>query len=258
MTSYSDQLKQGRAYYSRATATNTTGFVVGYSEAEGGVGVPVTPVTYYQISAASTSLASGIVFTTASQGATLTPTGALVSGGVATIDVPRALQITASTNLSTCLITVRGTDGYGESMAWTGIGPTGNTLGTAGSFVVTSKAFKTVTTASIVGTASAGIQIGTSDTYGLPLRVSSTNRVVGVYVDGFGFGSSAGTVTAGFAASGTHTASGADIRGTVSLPSAVIANGTRNYAIGIISPAYNVAPGADTKENTYGLTQFNA
>jgi len=254
MTSYSDQLKQGRAYYSRATATNTTGFVVGYGDTAAGVGVRVTSVSYCQISAASTSLASGIVFTTASQGATLTPTGPLVTAGVATIDVPRALQITASTNLGTCLITIRGTDGYGESMAWTGIGPTGNTLGSAGSFVVTSKAFKTVTTASIVGTASAGIQIGTSDTYGLPFRVSSTNRVVGVYVDGFSFGSSAGTVTPGFAASGTHTASGADIRGTVALPTAVIANGTRNYAIGIISPAYNVSPGADTQENTYGLT----
>ena len=258
MTSYSDQLKQGRAYYTPATATNTSGYVLGYSDTEAGTGVPVTPVTFYQITAASTSLASGIVYLTASQGATLTPTGPLVSGGVATIDVPRALQITASTNLSTCLITIRGTDGYGQSMAWTGIGPSGATLGNAGSFITTTKAFKTVTTASIVGTASAGIQIGTSDTYGLPYRVSSTNRVAGVYVDGFSFGSSAGSVAIGFAASGTHTASGADVRGTVTLATAQIANSTRNYAIGVISPAYNVLPPADTKENTYGLTQYTA
>lgn len=257
MTSFSDQTKLGRAYYNRATATNTSGYVVGYAENEV-IGVPVAPVVYYLMNAPIAATATAVYQSTASQGATLTPTGALVSGGVATFGVPVAAQITASTNLSTCLITLQGTDGYGQSMTWTGIGPTGNTLGNTGSFVNTTKAFKTITTASIVGTASAGLQIGTSDVYGLPYRVSTTNRVVGIYVDGFAFGSSAGSVTAGFSATGTHTASGADVRGLVSLPTAVIANAARNYAIGIIHPAYNVVPGSDTKENTYGVTPFTS
>jgi hypothetical protein len=257
MTTFDDQGKRGRAYYSRALATSVSGYTLGYGDTEV-TGIPSTPVFYYFITTASTALASGIVFTTASQGATLTATGPLVSNGVATIDVPRCLQITASTNLSTCIITVRGTDGYGEAMTWSGIGATGNTIGNTGSFVITGKAFKTVTTASIVGTASAGIQIGTSNTYGLPYRIGATNRVVGLFVDGFSFGSSAGTVTAGFTTTGTHTASGADVRGTVALPTAVIANDSRSYAIGIISPAFNVAASTDTKENTWGVTQYSA
>lgn len=257
MTTTDDQLKQGRAYYGPASATTVAGYTLGYSDTEAGRGVPMTPVFQYIMSTASSALASGIYFSTASQGGTLTATGPLVSGGVATIDFPRCLQITASTNFSTGLITIRGTDGYGQAMTWTGIGPTGNTIGNTGSFVVTSKAFKTVTTASIVGTASAGLLIGTSNTYGLPYRVSSTARVVGVYVDGFSFGSSSGTVTAGFAATGTHTASAADVRGTVALATGALANDTRNFSIGIISPAWGVAPGTDTVENTYGATQFS-
>ncbi len=258
MTSFTDQLKTGGASWGPASATTSMGYVVGYGDTET-FGVPVTPVNYYAITTPSTSLASGIVYITSSASGTLTATGPLVSNGVATLDVPRALQITATTNISAALITIRGTDGYGQAMTWTGIGPTGNTLGTAGSFVVTSKAFKTVTTASISAAATGGIQIGTSDTYGLPYRIGARNQVVGLFVDGFSFGSSAGTVTVGFAATGTHTASGADVRGTVAFPTAVIANGSRSYAIGVINPSYNVSQGtAATVENTYGATQFSS
>jgi hypothetical protein len=259
MTSFGDQLKLGGAQYAPATATTAAGYVLGYSDLEN-TGVPVTPVYYYAVTTPSTSLASGIVYITTSASGTLSATGALVSGGVATIDFPRALQITATTNISTALITIRGTDGYGQAMTWTGIGPTGNTLGAAGSFVITNKAFKTVSTASISAAATGGILIGTSDTYGLPYRVGATNRVVGLFVDGFSFGSSAGTVTASFSATGAaHTASGTDVRGLVALPTAVLANGTRNYAIGIISPSFNVAPSAnESTANTYGATQFSS
>lgn len=259
MTSFSDQLKLGGAQYAPATATTSAGYVIGYSDLEN-TGVPVAPVYYYAITTPSTSLASGIVYITTSASGTLTATGPLVSSGVATLDFPRALRITATTNISAALITIRGTDGYGQAMTWTGIGPTGNTAGTTGSFVITNKAFKTVTTASISAAATGGIQIGTSDTYGLPYRISATNKVVGVYVDGFSFGSSAGTVTAGFSATGAaHTASGTDVRGLVALPTAVLANDTRNYTIGIISPSWNVS--ASTNEstvNTYGATQYSA
>jgi hypothetical protein len=272
MTQYDDPLKQGRAYYARAIIWGTDNqFGAQYpsgSRAQNqdeARGIPHSQTITYEVGTASTSLASGIFFTTATlPGGTLTCTGVLVSAGVATLDVPRAIMITASTDNSTSVFTIVGTDGYGSPLAVKMIGPTGNTLGNNGSFVFSPSAFKTVTSASQVGTSTAGLQIGSGDVYGLPFRIANVGKVLniqanGIYVATAGFsttaaGGTVGPVFPGFAATGAHTASSADVRGMIGLPTTNLANGSRRFTFAFIAPTVGVAETADTKENSYGLT----
>lgn len=272
MTHYSDQIKQGGAYFARAgswqpnnqwygnLATGT--FQQNQTET---LGIPHSQTITYEIGTASTSLASGIFFTTATlPGGTLTITGSLVSAGVATLDVPRAISITASTDNSTSVFTIVGTDGYGQTIAVKMIGPTGNTLGNNGSFVWSPAAFKTVTSASQVGTSTAGLQIGSGDCFGLPFRIANVGKMMMIAVNGVfaataGFattaaGGTVGPVYPGFAATGTHTASSADVRGMIGLPTTNLPNGSRRITVHFIAPTVGITQAADTKENSYGLT----
>lgn len=266
MTQFSDQIRQGRAYYVRQFTWNGS---------TGSNGLPSTntnnteihgPVHTqhfsYEIGTASTALASGIVFlanTATTTAGTLSATGALVSGGVATFDVPRCVSITSTTNTSTGVITLRGTDGYGQAQTWSGAGPTGNTFGANGSFVNTTVAFKTITTASMVGTSTAGLAIGSSNVYGLPYRISSAGKVISITVDGNPVATAAqSTVTAGFTATGTTTATTADVRGTVLLPTTAQANDTRYFVVTFITPNVGLTESTDNKERTYGATPFSS
>lgn len=270
MTQFDDTLKQGRAYYARAiTWTPDNQYANQYPSADRSVdatesrGVPHTQMISYEVGAASTALASGVFFSSATQpGGTLTATGILVTASVATFDVPRSIAITASTDNSTSVFTVRGTDGYGQALTWSGIGPTGNTLGNNGSFIISSAAFKTITSASMVGSSTGGLQIGTSNQFGLPFRVANTGKMLVINVNGVpvatGLASTTAVVNAGFAATGTHTASGADVRGTFLLPTTNQANGTKFITCMFIAPTVGVAETADSKENSYGLTPNNS
>ena len=275
MTSFSDQEKAGRAYFSRSVATSVSGYTLGYLEDEV-VGVPVAPVFFYNLGTASTALASGVAFSASGFGTltasalTITPTGALVTAGVATFDVPRCLAIFCTLSVTGSTFTLRGTDGYGQAITWTGFGASGGVPFSTSGQAITSIAFKTLLTASYTattatGTATSSVQIGTTDAYGLPYRIASNNRVASVTMDGFPvfataaaaiLGASGFFVQAGFAATGVATASTADPRGIVQLPPNNLANGTRNFAINIISPAFGVTANNDTKENTYGVTPF--
>lgn len=272
MTQFDDPLKQGRAYYSRAVVWGTNNqFAAQYPSGSQSTnqtearGVPHSQTITYELGTASTSLASGIFFTTATlPGGTLTCTGALVSAGVATLDVPRAIMITASTDNSTSVFTIVGTDGYGAPLAVKMIGPTGNTIGNNGSFVFSPSAFKTVTSASQVGTSTAGLQIGSADAYGLPFRIANVGKVLAITVNGLpaatagwsttAAGGTVGPLFPGFAATGTHTASSADVRGMFALPTTNLANGSRRITITYIAPTVGIAETADTKDNSYGLT----
>ena len=206
------------------------------------------------------------------QAVTLTGTGVLVSGGVATFDVPRCLAIFCTLSVTGSTFTIKGTDCYGQALTWTGIGASGGIPFSTSGQVVTSVAFKTFTSASYTattatGTSTTSVQIGTTDSYGLPYRISAANKVASVTMDGFPvfstqpaalLGASGYIVQAGLAATGVATASTADVRGIVQLPPLSLANGTRSFAINIISPAFGVTPSNDTKENTYGVTPFGA
>ena len=251
MTTFFDSVKMGRAAYNRNYTPPT-----GYAEDET-YGVPLTQTYVYQLGTASTSLASGVFYASSAIAGTLTGTGALVSSGVATFDVPRCITVTASSNMSTTTFTFQGTDAYGAPLTASVLGPTGNTFGNSGSVVTTLSAFKTVTTASANGAATGLLAIGNSDTYGLPYRTANVGTALGAYING-GTASVAPTYTAGLAATGVATATTADVRGTVALATTVLANGSRYVTFQFVTPNNGVTAAADNKENSYGVTPYSA
>lgn len=265
MTNFFDPLFQGQATFARWGNWNGTSGSNGIPTASNPndtqiYGVPHTQTICYEIGTASTALASGIFFSAsgATGAGTLTSTGALVSGGVATLDVPRAIRFTASVDLSTNVFTVRGTDGYGQSLTWSGAGPTGNTFGNNGSFVDSTVTFKTVITASAVGGSSTtAFAIGTSNTFGLPYRIANSGKGLGLYING-GHATVPPTVTAGFAATGTPTATTADVRGTVAVATTVLPNDSRFFTFVFVAPPVGLTQATDTKENSYGATPFSS
>ena len=267
MTQFSDQISLGRAYFARFANWNGTTGANGMPSATTSydtqvLGVPHTQIFAYQAGTASTALASGIFYsaTGATGAGSLTLTGSLVSAGVATLDVPRCIRLTASVDLSTNTFVIRGTDGYGQSLTWSGAGPTGNTFGNAGSYVDSLSAFKTVTSASGTGGSSTtAFAIGVSNTFGLPFRLANAGLGLGVYISG----STATTIgtntwTAGFTATGTPTATTADVRGTVAVATTVLPNDTRYYTFLMIQPPVNLTQSSDIKERSYGTTPFNS
>ena len=264
MTHFTDPLRQGAAYFEGAQKWNTPGTTpnglplsTSPSDTQN-LGAPHTQMFAYQMGTVSTPLASGVFFTTASTGSgTLTATGALVTSGVATFDIPRQARITASTNLATCVITLRGTDGYGQSLTWQGIGPSGNVLGSAGSFVDTASAFKTITTASFTGLASAGIQIGSSPNIGLPYVLTNKGMSMGLFVDG-ATASIAPTLTNGFTPTGTPTASTADVRGIVAPATTSLPDGTKLFTFVMVTPNTNTTINTDNRVNTFGAVPFSS
>lgn len=275
MTSFGDSVKIGSAQFARALPTSVPGFIVGYKEDEIS-GVPVAPLYAYMIGTASTALASGIFFSATGTGTltasavTLTPTGALVSGGVATLDVPRCVAIFCTLSITGSTFTIRGTDAYGQSLTWSGTGASGGAAFATSGMSVSSVAFKTITSASYTagatGTSTTSVQIGTTDWYGLPYRISNANKVVTVTMDGWpqlataplALGAIGGGVISGLATTTAATATTADVRGVVGFASTFIANGTRSFAITIINPMYNVVSSNDTAAITYGVTPFSA
>lgn len=276
MTQFSDQIRLGNAFFTGQALWNgqnptLNGLPLATAPQDTQCrGVPMTPALTYQMGTASTGLASGGVYTTASQGTGTLPTatGALVqasvtingvvTSNVTVFDIPRAARITASTNLSTTIITLRGFDGYLQPMTWQGIGPSGNTLGAIGSYVDTTQAFKYITTASFTGLASAGIQIGSSaNTFGLPYCFINLGMGLDAYING----SSAtvpATWTAGFTPTGTPTASGTDVRGLIALSTTNLPDGTKFITANFIAPTVNLNPTTDDRAHVYGPVPFSS
>lgn len=105
----------------------------------------------------------------ASSGA-LTLNGSLVSGGVATLDQPRAVQAVSS-GAATAVLTVTGTDVYGATMV-ENITLNGTTA------VLGKKAFKTVTGITSNAAIANPITVGSTDILGLPVFVPSEGFVL--------------------------------------------------------------------------------
>lgn len=189
------QVYRGDAYYSA------------YSP-DGRRGWEMPKLQTVEFGAVDTLDADGIcVDVSAAGAATLSATGALVSGGVATFDVARGVSITSTGNESSRTFTVTGTDQYGETLVEDIAGPNNTTANGV-------KAFKTVTSVAIDGaTTSSAVDVGTSKVLGLPFRLADKGKVLGMFVDGVP--ESTLTVVDGFSASGTSTATTADVRGTL-------------------------------------------
>jgi hypothetical protein len=128
--------------------------------------------------------------------------GALVSGGVAVLDVPRAIVVDSG-GADTSVITITGTDVYGAVMK--------ENITTNGTTAVNGKkAFKTVTGISGSLTAANGIFIGTTNILGLPVFLPGVASVLREIENNAV--ATAGTVVGGVSTLATATTG--DVRGT--------------------------------------------
>lgn len=249
MTTFPDGVRVGATWW--GTYPNPSG--AGERE---DAGVPLFPIQLVQFPTASTTATNNIVsgFTATAASIAITATGALVSGGVATLDYARCLQYSATSDLSFGQVVAIGTDWYGQTLK-------SSTAGPNNAVVKTLSAFKTVSSLAWSATAvmPSALAVGNSDTFGLPYVLANTGNGFGQYVDG-STPLSVSTWTAGLATTVTPTATTADVRGTVALATSALPNGTRN-----ISLQMNVVPGSATtgapgnsinKVQTYGQTPF--
>ena len=186
------------------------------------------------------AIATGAVCATQSAAAAgnLTINGTLASGGVATLDVPRAVTVTSTGNDSPVNITITGTDAYGQTLVWTTTGP--NAAATT-----SPKAFKTVTQVSVdTAVVSTLIAIGTGDRFGFPLKVAKRSDVL-VWWDG-----TLTTTSSGFtAADSTGSAKSGDVRGTYSVQSAADATKVLDMIVFSADP--------DTTDGLFGTVQYS-
>ncbi len=81
--------------------------------------------------------------------------GALVSGGVAILDVPRCIAIASSGNLSTVNFTVTGTDRYGNSQSEVIVGPNNNSVSSVNNYA-------TIRSIAISATVGVAVTVGTN------------------------------------------------------------------------------------------------
>ena len=154
----------------------------------------------------------------------LTLNGALVSGGVATFDVPRNVVIDSG-GADTATLTVTGTDVYGQTLVEE-ITLNGTTA------VAGKKAFKTITSVVSDATISNGAFVGTGDVLGLPVYLPNAAYILKELEDNAA--ATAGTTVAGLAVNTAATATNADVRGTYDPNSA--ADGDKNFQLLVALP----------------------
>jgi hypothetical protein len=147
--------------------------------------------------------------------------GADASGGVATLDVPRALTFTSSGDDTGITFTATGTDVFGATVVET---VTGANAGAAAG----KKAFKTVTGVTISGATAGTISVGKGDVLGLPVFVADAVDLLAEAEDGAT--PTAGTLVVG--ATATPSATTGDVRGTYDPNSA--ADGTKVFELSLL------------------------
>lgn len=199
-------------------------------------GLNVAVAQRYTITPAALATAAVCAIQTVSAAGNLTINGTRASGGTATLDVPRAVTITADGNESGRNFTVTGKDVYGVSLVWTTTGP--NAAATT-----SPKMFKTVTAVAI-DTASAGtVAVGMGDRFGLPLRATAFADLDITY------NNAKITANTGFsAADATGSAKSGDIRGSYAVQSA--ADGVKVLDIRIW------VSDTDTDSGLFGTAQY--
>lgn len=163
----------------------------------------------------------------------LTINGANATGGVATFDYARAVNVDSSdANNTTQVVTVTGTDYWGQAQTEE-ITMNGTTA------VAGQKTFKTITAASVNAAITGTMTIGNEDTFGLPYRVTDAGYLIRVGWAG-ALAEDAGTFVA--ADTATANATTGDVRGTYTPSSA--ANGSRRLVIAIGLTALQAGPDA--------------
>ena len=237
MTHLGDGLRIGGAYYGRniGNATDPAG--------REDLGAPVHTETAVMVpvllgSPAANDPNGAVVAASATGAATLSITGALASGGIATFDVPRAPSLTSTGNNSGVTVTLVGTEKYGAAISMNVAGPNNTTVNAV-------KAISTLTAASVDGAITGTLDIGTSSVLGIDYRVDSSAKLLSIMEDGVP--ATGGTLVAGFAASGTTTATTADVRGTYT-PAATMDGSTPVNLLVVVD--------ASSKTELYGADQF--
>lgn len=185
--------------------------------------VNVTPLTPFVINLGAPDVADadGVIASqsiTAADGPATGINGALASGGVATFDVPRNV-VGAWTG--TAVMTVTGTDVYGETVVESSA---------SGTSLTGKKAFKTVTDVAVSANVTSAT-VGSGDVLGLPVAVPEKGLVIGELEDGAN--ATAGTVVAAVRSAATATTG--DVRGTYDANSA--ADGAKAFQLLVLLPS---------------------
>jgi hypothetical protein len=226
MTQFSDDLWLGAALGPQLNSYAGPGAVYA------GVGPLARTYIFDAVPAAKSATAVCAAQAIAAAGAA-TINGASASGGVATFDYARAVNVD-STDIgdTTQTVTVTGTDYWGQAQTET-IALNGTTL------VPGEKAFKTITGVIVSAALTGNLTVGNEDIFGLPYRVTDAGYLFRVGWAG-ALAQDAGTFVA--ADTATATATTGDVRGTYAPSSA--ANGTRRLVIGIALTGAQAGPNA--------------
>lgn len=188
------------------------------------------PVQLISLGAPDAKDPNGVCESQSGAAGALTLNGALVSGGVATFDVPRNVTIDSG-GADTATLTITGTDEYGNTVV-ENITLNGSTE------VAGKKAFKTVTSVVSDATINNGAFVGTGDVLGLPVFLPATGLVVAEIDDGAA--ASAGTVVAGVETEATATTG--DVRGTYTPNSATDGDMYLHLLVALPDPTYLGVP----------------
>lgn len=174
-------------------------------EVDGAVAYQPVTLGTLDLGAPGTADADGILASAAVLAATGTATvltGALVDDDdVAVLDADTGRNVVAAWT-GTAVMTVHGTDMYGNAMTESSA---------SGTSFTGKKAFKTVTSFSVSADVTA-CTIGTGDVIGLPVYTPNTSMVLKESQDGAA--ATAGTLVAGLSRATKPTATNADVRGT--------------------------------------------
>ena len=158
------------------------------------------------------TLAAGTGITTA-----YAPTGQKIY----ILDVPRAISLTSTSNLSAINYLIQGFDLYGQPMSQLLTGPNNNTVNTL-------KAFASVYAITPSGTNSGTVSVGTADVFGLPFRMIDAGYIISAKWAGV-LAQNAGTFTAAVTTSPNTNLLG-DVRGTYA-QSGAASNGSNRLFI---------------------------
>jgi hypothetical protein len=196
--SKADVLLRGDAYYSRHAKNY-----------EGRTGLPMSDIYVHDFGAPATASANAICL---SQSITAGTAGLLNGATAGTLDVPRNV-VAAWTG--TAVMTVVGTDVYGETMT---------EASASGTSMTGKKAFKTITSVNVSQNVT-GCTVGTGDVLGLPYAYATKSQILQSRMDGV---DDAVTMVVADATSPATTTTG-DVRGTVDFSTA--SDGTKRFMV---------------------------
>jgi hypothetical protein len=169
--------------------------------------------------------------------------GASATGGVATFDYARTVNVDSTdAGDTTQTVTVTGTDYWGQAQTET-IALNGTTL------VAGQKSFKTITAAAVSALLTGNLTVGNEDVFGLPYRVTDAG-----YLLRTGWAGAVANDAGTFAAADTTspaTATTNDVRGTYAPSSA--ADGSRRLVLALGLTGLQAGPNA-TQTGAVGVT----